>query len=719
MSILADRWSKLPTAALNEIDTYESELSRFLDGKVPDKVFLEFRLRHGVYGQRQAGVQMQRIKIPLGLVNSDQLEVLAEIAEEYSVGIVHITTRQDFQMHYVDILDTPNVFRRLAEVGITTREACGNTVRNVTACPYSGACVDEVFDVTPYASRMAYFLLRHPDAQNFGRKFKVAFSGCADKHCGLARMHDIGAIARVRDSGGSRTKGFEVYVGGGLGAVPQQAKLFSEFVPADRMLPLAQAIARVFAARGEKAQRARARMKFLVEKIGIDAFRELVNEELESLPHDPGWDAPEKTPDHFIDEPLRDGSALELSDGSLSAGFRAWHASNTSRQKQAGYSHATVFLPLGDVTSEQLRGLARLGRKYTRGTLRTMVQQSFMLRWVPDGELPALYEDLKRVQLALPLAGSVADLTACPGTDSCKLGIASSRGLAGVLHREFLRDLESGGNGITGRNGAPRSDVTVKMSGCYNSCGQHHIANIGFFGTSKSRGGKVAPLFQVILGGTSENNADSYGLMAGKVAAHRAPDVVRKLIALYDEEKQAGESFKNCMDRLGKKRLKDELAEFSEIGDDEAFYFDNRQAWQYVKDVSEGECAGEMVTQSEFLLEDAERHVDEALLALEAGHHPLAAEASMKAMNSAADGLLTAVGMFLTDRYDRVAEFRKRFAEPGLIFAGVADYFLRASSEDLARATPDRVRRLCEEANLYVEEAQVAYGRLRGAAVQK
>ena len=723
-SSIAGRWSKLPAAVAAEIDTFEVELSRFLADKVPAKVFLEFRLRHGVYGQRQAGVQMQRIKIPLGLVNAAQLETLAEIAEEYSVGIVHITTRQDFQMHYVDILDTPNLFRRLAEVGITTREACGNAVRNVTACPYAGGCSDELFDVTPYASAMAYFLLRHPDAQNFGRKFKVAYSGCAEKHCALARMHDIGAIARIRDVDGEPTRGFEVYVGGGLGAVPHQAKLFSEFIPADKMLPLAQAIARVFAALGEKNKRARARMKFLVEKLGIEEFQRLVNEELDNLPHDPEWERPTKEVAHFVDEPRSEGSELDLSrlerEGRApSAGFRAWLKSNTSGQKQAGYSHVVVFLPLGDITSDQLRGFARIVRKYTRGTLRTMVQQNFMLRWIPHGDLPALYEDLKTLHLALPMANGVADLTACPGTDSCKLGIASSRGLAGVLHREFQRDLQAGGNGIADEDGAPRQDITVKMSGCFNSCAQHQVAGIGFFGTSKSKSGRVAPLFQVILGGTTENNADSYGLMAGKVVAHRAPDVVRKLIALYDDEKEEGESFKTCMDRLGKKRLKEELMEFSEIGDEEAFFCDNRQSWPYVKDVGAGECAGEVVTQSEFLLEDAEREVEEALLQLEAGEHGKAAASAMKAMNNAADGLLTAVGMFLTDKYDRVSEFRSRFVERNLFFSGVADYFFRASREDLRKATAERVRKLCEEANLYVEEAQVVYGRVGGAAISK
>src|SRR5688572_24141188 len=221
----------LPDAVEKEIDTYETELHRFLSGQVSEKVFMEFRLRYGTYGQRQPGVQMQRIKIPLGLLNAEKMEGLADCAEEYSDGISHITTRQDIQYHFVNILDTPAVFRRLAEVGIPTREACGNTGRNVTACPYAGVCRDEVFDVTPYAKAMAYFLLRHPDAQSFGRKFKIAFSGCAAHHCGLARMHDIGAIAKMQTSGGVTRRGFEVYVGGGLGAVPYKAKLFSEFLP--------------------------------------------------------------------------------------------------------------------------------------------------------------------------------------------------------------------------------------------------------------------------------------------------------------------------------------------------------------------------------------------------------------------------------------------------------------------------------------------------------
>jgi len=721
---VAARWARLPAEVRQEIDTFETELHRFLGGQVVDKVFMEFRLRYGTYGQRQPGIQMQRIKIPLGLLNAEQMEVLAECAEEYSDGICHVTTRQDIQLHFVELLDAPNVFRRLAEVGITSREACGNTVRNVTACPYAGVCTDETFDVTPHARAMAYFLLRHPDAQSFGRKFKIAFSGCGQHHCGLARMHDIGLVARVRNTGGALEHGFEVHVGGGLGAVPRQAQLFSEFVPAEEILPLAQAIARVFAARGEKKARARARMKFLVENLGIDEFRKLVLEERIKLLPDPRWTAYLNEGNASQETPLHAGQEIDWSrqpaaDGAAGAKFLAWHRANVRPQAQKGFSVATVFLPLGDITADQLRGLARVSRKYVRGTVRTTVTQNLILRWVSNADLPALYADLSELDLALPLADSMADVTACPGTDSCKLGIASSRGLAGVLHREFLRDLKQG-NGITapGAAGVPRKDIVVKMSGCFNSCGQHHVANIGFFGSSKRQGQRVAPVFQVILGGTTENNASSYGLMVAKVAAQKAPDVVRKLTHLYDSEKRAGESFNTCMERLGKARVHQELAEFGEIGEADSFYHDNRQPWEYVKHVEAGECAGEVVTQAEFFLNAAERMVFEATLALEAGKISEAASLSHKAMVSAADGLLSTQGLLLSDRYDVVSEFRTRFLEAGRFFPGVGEYFIKAAGHDLATLGAEKTRLFLEEANLFVEEAHVVYGRMAGAATK-
>jgi sulfite reductase (ferredoxin) len=729
------RWAKLPEAQRKEIDNYETEVHRWLAGQVPEKVFLEFRLRHGTYGQRQPNVQMQRIKIPLGVLDERKLEALAEVAEEYADGILHVTTRQDFQIHYVNILDCPDMFRRLAEAGITTREACGNTVRNVTACPQAGVCPDETFDVSPHASAMAYFLLRHPDAQDFGRKFKIAFSGCAQHHCGLARMHDIGAVARVREKDGAAERGFEVWVGGGLGAVPYQAKLLSEFVPAEEMLPLAQAIARLFAARGEKKQRARARMKFLVDNMGIDAFREAVFAEKAKLPPDPRFEAYAREGETAFEKPLKEGSELGLASDSAaqSGAFRLWLDANVRPQRQAGYSMVTVFLPLGDLTAQQMRGLARVACKYSGGAVRTTVAQNFLLRWIPNGDLPALHEDLAALELALPLANTIGDLTACPGTDTCKLGIASSRGLAGVLHRHFVREVENlstatgnngdgGGDGTAGGNGAGaprlRRDVVVKMSGCFNSCGQHHIANIGFFGSSKRKGQRVAPVFQVILGGTPEGNASSYGLMVAKVAAHHAPAVVRKLVQLYDAEKRDGESFNACTARLGKQRVHDELAEFGELGDSEDFYHDNRQPWDYVKHVEQGECAGEVVTQAEFLFEDAERLVFDAQLHLEGERAKEAAETALKAMKSAADGLLNAEGLRLSDHYDTLAEFKGRFIDTARMLPGVADYFVRAAREGVAGCGVERARQLVEEANLFAEEAQVIFGRMAGKLVK-
>ncbi|MFP6632321.1 MAG: nitrite/sulfite reductase [Planctomycetota bacterium] len=710
-------WPDLSKQTREEIDIFETELNRFLAGQMPEKVFLEFRLRHGVYGQRQDGTQMLRIKIPLGMLTANQCEVLADLSEEYADSISHITTRQDVQYHFVDILDTPNIMRRLASTGITTKEACGNTVRNVTCCPDAGVCTDEIFDVTPHAKAMAYFLLRHPDAQNFGRKFKISFSGCAQHHCGLARIHDIGAIAATREVDGETAEGFAVYVGGGLGAVPHQAQLYSDFVPADEMLPLAQAISRVFARLGEKNKRARARMKFLVANLGIDEFRKNIKEELARLPEDSLREQIMTEAHSQKEEPLKPPSELDLGAPGIDGNFRAWHRHNVRAQAQEGYSMVTVSLALGDLTANQLRGVGTISRKYIKDTIRATVPQNLLLRWVSNEDLPALYKDLEDLRLAAPLADSVADITACPGTDSCKLGIASSRGLAGVLHRQFTADAVSG-EGMGDGDGGLRDDITIKISGCFNSCAQHHIANIGFFGTSKRKSGRVAPLFQVILGGTAENNADSYGLMVGKVPAHRAPEVIHKLTAIYDSEKEGSESFRDCMERLGKARIHEELEEFSEVGENEADFFDNRQPWEYIKEVGQGECAGEMVDQAEFMLDDAERLIFEASLHLEAEKTQDAAKVSFEGMVKAADGLLSTRGLLLSDNYDTQAEFQKHFIDTGEFHIGVAEYFAKAHGEGDADVTPERSRQRVEESNLFIEEAHVIYSRMAGSQVK-
>jgi len=396
-SLWAEQLSgKMPEPLAREIDIFETEIALRKQSKIDERLFAETRLRRGIYGQRYDNGQrhdgrkvqeitypsgeltkgpntmwdapgMQRIKIPGGGLDAKQLETLADLAEEYSDGIAHVTTRQDFQLHYVHIDDTPSLMRRLAAASITTREACGNSVRNVTACPYAGVCPDEAFDVTPYSRALSKFLLGHPDCQNFGRKFKPAFSGCSQHACGLTSMHDMGMIAVTRIENGKEKRGFETYVGGGLGAVPYQAKLFDTFVPPEELLPLAQSIARVFAARGEKKNRARARIKFLIQDLGIEKFKELVLEERKNLPPDPRWTEYVKDAEQFQEAPLRPGGKPPLLG---SEAFQRWHKTNIRPQKQEGYVVVTIALPLGDITSNQLRALADIARRFTKETIR-------------------------------------------------------------------------------------------------------------------------------------------------------------------------------------------------------------------------------------------------------------------------------------------------------------------------------------------------------------
>lgn len=699
---LAQRWQRLPGDVREEIDVFQTQLERVKAGQMPEKVFTEFRLRHGVYGQRQDGVQMQRIKIPLGMLTAEQMTCLADLSEEVSDGVSHVTTRQDIQFHFVDIDETPDMMRRLAEVGITTKEACGNVVRNVTGCPQAGVCATETFDITPHAQAMARFLLRHPDAQNFGRKFKVAYSGCAGESCGLARMHDIGAIAvRKQNANGGVDDGFQVFVGGGLGAIPHQAKLYSEFVPAGEMLPLAQAMARVFARLGEKDNRARARMKFLVDQLGIDEFRRLVDEERSRLPDDARWTSLVDEASGVTEAPLKPPSTLP--DGGT-AEFRKWLASNVRPQAQDGYSMVEVFLPLGDITADQLRGLAEASKKYIRDTMRTTVSQNLLFRWVSNSDLPDLYTDLVGLGLGRTGASRLADVTACPGTDSCKLGITSSRGLAATLDRAFENGLSAVGE---------REDIKVKISGCFNSCGQHHVADIGFLGSVQRKGTTTAPVFQVVLGGTTSGNAESYGLVTAKVPAREVPKVLERLTAVYSGEKLENESFTAFVARQGKARMKSEIEPFTlrSFADDPEAYLDNRQTWEYHKETGVGECAGEVVDQAEFMLEEADRLVFEATLALDDEQFQRAASAALSATRRAADALLSTRGLLLSDHYDCVAQFRRLFYDTGAFHKPFAENFFRAAEAPSAAVSPDDARRRVEEAALFIQQAQTVYSK--------
>src|SRR3984885_1415556 len=646
--------AKIPDDLAREVNAFETDIALRKQGKIDERVFAETRLRRGTYGQRYDNGQrydgarfqemkypsgeltkgpstmwdapgMQRIKIPGGGLNADQLETMAELAEEYSDDIAHVTTRQDFQLHYIHIDDTPSLMRRLGVSGITTREACGNSVRNVTACPYAGVCQDEVFDVTPYSRALAKFLLGHPDCQNFGRKFKPAFSGCAQHACGLTSMHDIGFIAVTRDENGEQKRGFQTFVGGGLGAVPYMAKLFDDFVPVEEILPLTQAVARVFARLGEKKNRARARIKFLVQDLGIEKFKELVAEERKTLTADPRWTDYLRDAEEFHETPLRPGGKAPLL-GTES--FQRWVKTNTRAQKQEGYTVVTITLPLGDITSKQLRSLADISRRFTKETIRSTVEQNIVLRWVSLSDLPELHKALEAAGLGAPGAGSIVDIAACPGTDTCKLGISSSRGLAAELRKQLAEKSFQLDDSVV--------KLHIKISGCFNSCGQHHVADLGFYGVSRKMSGYAVPHFQVVLGGEWENNGASYGLPTIAIPSKRIPEVVSRLTDRYAANRKSGESFKEFVARTGKvelKRMLEDLARPPADLSDRSIFQDWGDPREYtLADIGVGECAGAVVSSVEFDLAAAERQLFEAQVALEDQHIEQAGTTAYRSM---------------------------------------------------------------------------------------
>ncbi|MGB6545600.1 MAG: hypothetical protein WA871_10185 [Candidatus Acidiferrales bacterium] len=740
-SLWAEKLSgKIPEGLAREIDTFEVEINLRKQGKFEERLFAETRLRRGTYGQRYDNGQrhngksaqkieypsgaltkgpntmwdapgMQRIKIPAGGLNAGQLETLADLAEEYSDTIAHVTTRQDFQLHYVHIDDTPSIMRRLGAANISTREACGNSVRNVTACPIAGVCPDEAFDVTPYARALSKFLMGHPDCQNFGRKFKPAFSGCSQHACGLTNLHDLGLIAATRVDNGEEKRGFAMYVGGGLGAVPYHAKLFDSFVPVEELFPLAQAIARVFARLGEKKNRNRARIKFLVQDLGIEKFKELVLEERATLPFDPRWTDYLREAEEFTEAPLKPGGELPLL---ASVGFEKWRKTNTRPQKQAGYVTATVTLPLGDITANQLRSLADIVRRFTKDTVRTTVEQNFIIRWVSKSDLLALYEALRAADLGDPGAGAIVDIVTCPGTDTCKLGISSSRGLAAELRKRLDEKSVEIDESV--------ENLHIKISGCFNSCGQHHIADLGFYGVSRKIAGYAVPHFQVVLGGEWEHNAGSYGLPVAAIPSKNIPEVVTRLTAKYVANRLKDETFKDFVKRVGKVEMKtalEDLARPPADPSDRSFFSDWGDPREYtLGDIAVGECAGEVVSVIEFDLAAAEREVFEAQVALEKGAVQKAGETAYLAMLHGAKALVKLGAPNISDDAERIiSEFRSRYCDTQKFwdpFAGgkFANYLFDAHQKSKEPYTSDSSRYLIDEAQLFIDAAHSCYNQL-------
>ena len=727
---------RIPADLAEEIDAFEGQIELRKAGKLDERLFAEARLRRGAYGQRYdngfrndgngprelafdrkeltKGPEtlfdapgMQRIKNPYGKVTADQMDEMADLAEEYSDQILHVTTRQDIQLHFVHIEDCPDMHRRLGSVGITTREACGNSVRNITACQFAGVCSTESFDVTPYAEAAMRFLLGHPDVQDFGRKFKIAFSGCHDEPCGLVTFHDLGAVARVVDG----KRGFRVVVGGGLGAVPVEAKVLDEFCPEEELMPLTQAVCRVFARLGEKDSRARARIKFLVKKVGLEEFKRLVAEERKELRPDPRWTA-------FLDDlhatdetPIRPGAPL-VSGGER---FQRWAKTNLRPQSQDGYYVATITMPLGDFTSTQARVIAALARKYTGDTIRLTVEQNVAVRWLSGADALAFYEALDAVGMGEAGASTITDVTSCPGTDTCKLGISASRGLTGELRKRLTV--------VQDELDPEVRKLRIKASGCFNSCGQHHVADLGFLGVSRNVGGRKVPHFNVVLGGQWTENGKSYGLVVGAVPSKNVPKAIELITETFVKERQEGESFQDFVRRYGKPAIRKLLAPITKppsYEEDPSYYSDWRDPREYgIGDLGVGECAGEIVPFVEFGLQSSEQELYDAQDLFDQGQHADAASKSFGSMVTAAAALVRHLGGQVRDDADDVVQGFKEHLHETQIFhdkyakGKFAMYLLGThASRTYEGADAETAHRLLDEARLFLEASHACYERL-------
>ena len=577
-----------------ELDIFEHTTAEYLDGRVDEDTFRVFRLNHGVYGQRQGGRnQMLRVKVPHGRVTAEQLETYAYIAETYSRGWGHLTTRQNVQFHFIQLEQSPEILRLLASVGVTTREACGDTVRNVMGCHLAGACPQEVLDISPWAQATTDFLLRHPYGQRLPRKFKINFSGCATD-CGQAMFNDVGVVATSRTlADGTTEAGFKVFIAGGLGANPHPAQALEDFTAREDLLATIYACLRTFDHYGNRDNKIRARMKWLVDTLegGIDELRERIFKERKFLRGARDW--PGGIPDLVRErgDAPAGGTADATKVGQKYAPvkllssdpYERWVEANVVRGVARGTISATAYSRLGDVTTEQFRGLADIQRDFQLD-IRITNRQNFALRDLAEADLRGLYDRLQAIGMAEAGAELARDVVSCPGADTCNLAVTQSRGLAAAV-----------GDALEDAGLAEVGGVRVNISGCTNSCGQHHVSDIGFFGLERRAHGRAAPGYQMLLGGHLGETQVEFGDKATKVPAKSAPEAVVRVVRRFNDERTAGEEFHTWLARSGgAKGVGDTLTDLDhfpapDVGPE--FYVDYDETGPYVADVGDGECA--------------------------------------------------------------------------------------------------------------------------------
>jgi sulfite reductase beta subunit-like hemoprotein len=525
-----------------DIDEFRDASEKYLSGGLTDDEFRPWRLRRGIYSQRQAGVQMIRTKVPGGTLTAKQMEQLAAIADEFAAGKAHLTTRQNVQYHFVPLREVPPLLHKLADVRMTTREACYNTVRNITACPLSGLLHDEVFDVRPYARLTALAFLHNPLTDSLPRKFKIAFSGCKED-CIAGAINDVGLRAVVRDG----QQGFRVVVGGGLGPLPNEAQLLDEFLPAERLINRIEAVIRVFAKYGNRKNKNKARLKFVVRERGFDWVREQVDLEYQDILQNGGTSTPTSIPEGFggfqsVEPPLGDGDLLPVleTNANPNPDYERWLETNIREQKHPGYAVVTVKVPQGNLTGDQMRGLAGIATGAGDGYLRFTMDQNVVLGSIRLRNLKRVYAALRTVDLAGAGAHEIDDIITCPGAYSCNLALTKSMNLGAAL-AETVRN---------------HPDVLVRklkinISGCPNSCGQHWIADLGFYGNARKIEGKEVPYYQMLLGGAIESSGVArFGLAVQSIPAKFAPEAVRRILAHYIDNRQDLESFRDYVLRV-------------------------------------------------------------------------------------------------------------------------------------------------------------------------
>ncbi len=596
--------ANLDFASEHDIDEFVETLRRFESGEMPADQWRRFRLVRGTYGQRQDGVQMMRIKAPQGIVSSPQMRAFAGVASRYSRGFCHITTRQNIQFHFVLLKNVEAVMRELADEGLTTREACGNSVRNITGCPYAGTSENEIFDPSPYAEALTRYFLRHPLSAVLPRKFKIAFEGCKDDHA-VSAINDIGWRSRIVDG----RQGFKVTVAGGTSILPVSGYLLYDFLPVEQMLEVAEAVVRVFHKYGDYQHPQRNRMKFVIRAIGWEAFRAKFEEELEGfrreggarLPFDPVRVTPESAPDWVPAAPPTLQSVAAMASTPMRGpgvhpgtvrlqplpdAYLRWMRRNVTRQRQPGFCHVTVRLPLGDFTAGQMRVLADLAEAYGDGTMRLTIEQNVLFRWVKTESLEPFYQRLAAAGLNAPDALSLSDVISCPGAESCRLAVTQSRGLGRVLTEYFsarpdLVDLVPSGN--------------IRISGCPNGCGQHHIGSLGFQGIVRKVGGKAVPQYFVLVGGGVTDEGAHFGKVVAKIPARRIAEAAGRLVGLYREQRQSeseelGAFYRRIAPSVASERLKDlvELSADDTTADD---FIDLGESQAFDPVVMDGECS--------------------------------------------------------------------------------------------------------------------------------